>query len=221
MSPIFLSDDGYTLTEYRASMAAKGYDVSDTTTLDVAINEARRRLVRDHRWSWLQLISSPVAATVGDPEVSLDTLSDILWLDSVRLTYGSTDPIELAYLGPQEFRTQETRSPADGVPCNWTATAGSVRLYPTPDLAYALEVDYASSLADLAAGSDVDDIPRALADLVVWAAIPDVAFRQREPWAMQYAQNEYTARLALAVGQDNIRQRQSSQQVRSGYWGRG
>jgi len=215
--PIIVPGTGYTLTEYRASLASKGYNHLDEATLDPAINEARRRVFRERRWGWMQAISTPAVVTIGSPEVSLTAIPDLLWLDAVRLE-GTSGLLNLSYLPPQEFRDIETLDPGrTGVPTYWTVAGSSVRLTPWPSLAYALTIDFSTMPDDLVADDDVDDMPRIYGDLVVWAAIVHLAFRQREAWAMQYAEDQYQTLLRAARAQDQTEQRQTSQQVKR-YW---
>jgi hypothetical protein len=216
MSPIIVPGNGYTLAEYRSSVQGKGYDSLSTPVIDRAINEGRYRILRDHRWSWVESTASPFVADAGEAIVDLTSIPDLLYLDAVRLE-GGTEVYDLDYVAPQNFRSDETDYSSTGIPRRWTVAGGAIRLDPVPASAYALTVDFSTMPPDLLDESDTDVVPRVYADLVAWAACLALGFRQREAWAMDYADRQYRAALRSAVHQDRLAQRQTSEQVRP-YW---
>lgn len=205
------------IAEYRTLVQAKGYDGSSTTVLDPAINAARRRLAKDRRWTWLQDISTSLSTTASDPEVSLATVTDLLHVTAVRLLRG-TEEIPLGFMPTQELRDEQAYWPQIGEPEAWTRRGGDLLFYPTPDQVYTVTLEYITTLADIS-GSDEDIIPEHLQDCVAWAAVADLAFRQRDWNAARFAETQYQQLRLTAAGQDALEQRQTSRQVRSGYWG--
>jgi hypothetical protein len=216
MSPIIIPGNGYTLAEYRSSVQGKGYDSLSVPVIDRAVNEGRYRVLRDHRWSWLESIASPLVAEAGSEVIDLTSIPDLLYLDAVRLE-GGTEVYNLDYVAPQDFRSDATRYRSSGIPRRWTVAGAGIRLDPTPASEYAITVDFSVMPPDLVDATDTDVVPRVYADLIAWAACLALGFRQREAWAMDYADRQYRAALRSAIHQDRLAQRQTSEQVRP-YW---
>ena len=219
MSPIFfeLGGPGPTLADYRRLVRLRGYDGATDAQIDDAVNEGRRRLVRDHRWSFLETTTALLSTTANDPEVDLSSLQNTAHIDAVRPALAGVEsnlmPVEY-----QVLRFRQVDLPMTGLPEMWSRRAGTLLLYPTPDQVYTLNLDTVVKPTALTAGED-PLIPDGLQELVVWAACTTLAFRQRDAWAAPTAENNYLAALRMAVSQDNVRQRQQSDQVRTGYWG--
>ncbi len=209
-----------TLLQYKTAVAAAGYDASDAVTLLDAINEARRSIVSERRWKWLETVGSTTLVLAYDtPSEALNGIVDLLYVDAVRIQFGTEYP-ELEWKPVQELRDLEHDDRTPGVPQYWTEAAGQIRVWPSPDKAYTLVLDYVKAGNDLVADADPDeDIPVLFKALVKWKAVAAIAFRQREAWAVDYAERQYQAELRRLVGQEAITQRQTSHQVKSGYWG--
>ena len=207
-----------TLIDYRRLVRLRGYDGATDAQVDDAVNEGRRRLARDHRWSFLESVSTSLTTTANNPLVALTSITDLQWLDAVRVSFGGVES-NLQPVQYQVIRFRQAECPAVELPQMWARRgAGPVALYPTPDKAYTLNVEYVAQPAQLISGTD-PIFPDSHQDLVAWAAVTTLAFRQRDAWAAPTAENNYLAGLRMAVSQDNVRQRQQSTQVRKGYWG--
>lgn len=206
------------LADYRAAVRNLGYDGATDPQLDLAINQARRRVFQDHRWSFLQTTNTALVTVAGEVAVSLAPLTSLLHLESIRLLDG-TDPLPLQPMPLQELRDLATDYPDDtGPPRYWARRGGSVLLFPKPDRVYNLDVEHVTYPDDLAAATD-DVIPDANQDLVTWAAVVPLAFRQRDAQASTAADAFYSRTLLPRhVAQDTTEHRQASRQVRSGYW---
>lgn len=207
-----------TLADYLRLVRLRGYDgMSDTQLTDV-VNEARRRLVKDHRWQFLQSVNTALVTAPNVASVDLTPIADLAYIEAVRAGSGGVE-IASQYQSYQEFRSLQVDAPNFGAPYVWTRRGlTTLLLYPTPDAVYTLSIDYYAKITALSTGQ-TDTIPDTLQDLVVWAAISTLVFRQRDYWDGGVAENQYQTLLRQAAGQENIQQRQSSQQVRSGYWG--
>lgn len=206
-----------TLLQYKTAVRAAGYDGSDDTALLDAINEARRSIVDERRWKWMEAVGNTALVLAYDtPSVALNVV-DLLYVDAVRIQFGTERPL-LTWLPLQELREKEHDDRTPGVPRYWTQAAGQLRVYPSPDKAYTISLDYMKTITDLAVDADVDGyLPVSFKGLVKWKAAALMAFRQRDGLGMQSAEAAYQAELTRKAGQDSIDQRQHSQQVKS-YW---
>lgn len=203
------------LADYSRLLELKGYDGGTPEQLSDAVNEGRRRLVQDRRWSFLDSTDATLVTVPNEATVALAGIADLAHVDAVRPADVNGEDFETRFVSWQELRQKQSRCPLVGLPEYWSRRAGQIGLYPTPDRAYTLTVEYVAAIADL-----VDDdplFPDAMKDLVVWAAVPTLAFRQRDSWAMSAAEGKYASLFRTAASQDAIQQRQSSQQVRSVY----
>lgn len=210
-----------TLATYHASLLLKGYDAVASATIDGAIQEARRRVFLARRWSWLEASSTSLATVAGTATVSLAAITDLAHIDAVRLSDAGT-PLKIDWKPWQEIRDLQDR-------CGTTAWTGSCTRYwsrrgtnlvffPTPARVYTVTVEYAKAAADLT-GATVDAIPDKNQDLVIWAACVPLAFRQRQLGESSAADQFFTkVLLPQAAGQDAVEQRQTSEQIKQGYW---
>ncbi len=204
------------LADYRASVRALGYDGLTDAQVDVAIQQARRRVFQDRRWSFLEAGNTSLSTANGVATVSLAAITDLAHLDSVRHTTAQRDP--LAWRPYQILRDLRQNHPDDsGPPEYWTRYNGALLLWPTPDAAYALDIAYIKYPGDLVAATN-DTVPDRYRDLVTWGAVIPLAFRQREFQAASSAENVYDQLLAQYFALDATEQRQTSRQVISGYW---
>lgn len=211
-----------TLDTYVASVDLRGYPALATATKQAAVQEARRRIFLDRRWSWLEASNATLATTVGDTDVSLATITDLAHIDAVRLSDAS-GPIPVDYRSRTIIRDLQDRYGSDAIFANvpqfWTRVENKLVFWPTPAQVYTLTVEYAKAPGDLAAAPAVDIIPDKNQDLVVWAAVVPIAYRQRD-FNASTAADQYYSKVLLPqhAGQDAVEQRQTSEQVRTGYW---
>lgn len=203
-----------TLAEYRTGVQLLGYDAVSATLVDAAIQQARRLIFQDHRWSFLEAGNTSLNTSANVSTVSLTAITDLAHLESVRLL---TEREPLDWLPYQDLRDLRKADPdATGVPRVWARRKGTLIFYPTPDAAYALDVDYLKDPGDLAGGEDI--VPDRFQDMVTWKAVPPLAFRQREHQTAAAAENMYGTLLRRYASQDATEQRQTSRQVRCEYW---
>lgn len=207
---------------YRASVKLKGYDSIDDAIVDAAVQEARRRVFLDRRWSWLEASSAALSTVVGTSTVSLAAITDLAHIDAVRLSNAS-GPVPLEWRPRSIIRDLQDRYGTaltfNGCPQFWTRIENKLVFWPTPQQVYTITVEYAKAAADLAASPAVDAIPDKNQDLVVYAACVPLAFRQRDFNASSAADQFYTkVLLPQHAGQDAVEQTQTSEQIRTGYW---
>lgn len=200
----------------QTSIQAKGYESDSATAQAEAIKSVWRRVTGLRRWKHLEA-SGTATATVGNEVVSLAGIADIGPVDAVRAAFGS-DTYALEFEPAPRLRDwiRELAATDTGAPDRWSKFAGSLLLYPRPNRAYVLTVDYIK-LPTYAAGAIV--FPDVYQDVLVWGAITEMAFRQREYTAASYAQGQYEQRLTEMIREDGLDQRQSTLEVgRSDFW---
>lgn len=205
-----------TLTQYTTNLTAKGYDsVTTAVPVTVAINAARREIVSQRPWSFLEIEVASLATVVGNPSVSLAALTDFAHPDSVRLSFG-TDQYPIDFLDPQEFKDQQQSDGTvyNSIPRYWTYFAGALQFTPRPDKVYVVTFDYLKLAADLAAGGDVCIIPSLYQDVVGWWAAKHLAFRGRDQAGLTMAESQAQGGLQRMVRADKLRERQTDSRVR-------
>lgn len=203
-----------TLAEYKAGVQAKGYGTDTAAAQVIAINSVRRDLFSLRRWRFLEKTTT-VLATIGNPTVSLAAITDLGQVDAVRAEIG-TEYDQLDYKTPLELRERSHLDRTVAIPRFWTAFAGGIQLYPWPQSAYTLTVDYIVAPVDLAADGDVDVIPRAFMDVVIWGAVLEFAYRERDIYNHSVAEAQFDRRLKDMIATDSLTQRQTAQRV--GHW---
>lgn len=208
-----------TLAEIIASIQAKGFGTDTAAEQKIAVNSVYRRIHGMRRWPYLERSSTALTTTIGQETVSLVTLPNLMWVDAVRLRLG-TEAFEVDYLQPQELRRESVLDADAGMPRYWTEAAGEIHLWPTPEAAYTIELDYTTTPADLAADADVPVFDSTYHDLLVWGAVVELGFRQRDANLMAMAKGEFNDRMVEMVRSYSLRQRQTSQQVEHSDWWR-
>jgi hypothetical protein len=176
--------------------------------------------MQDRRWTFLKESNIALDTVTNVATVSLAAITDLLHLESVRVRDAFGEPLPVDWKPLQQLKDMQDRVGVTdtGPPAFWSRDNGALVFWPTPDGPYSLVVDYVAYPGDLAAATD-DVIPDALRDLVVWAAVVPLAFRQRDSQSSAGADAHYSKTLLpRAASQDATEQRQTSRQVRAGYW---
>lgn len=205
-----------TMADYRAGVRARGYDGQSDATLNELIRDARNDILDKRRWSYTLAQNLALATVAGVDTVSLAPITDLVAIDAIRYRSGTTqydlDPVDLQVLRDRQTNDATT---ARGLPSIWARIGASVVFYPTPQAVYVLAIDYVRG-GELPEDTE-DYIPDVDRELVVWSAVMNLAFRQREAWAMQYADQRCTALLRSALDRDQKTARSDSDQVQP-YW---
>lgn len=205
------------LGQLRTAIQAKGYATDTAAQQTEAINSVYRELTGMRRWSWLEAQSTGKTTTAGQSYVTTTNLSGELpnfgVVDAIRLSYGD-DNYNLDYLPVQELRDLLHIDEATGVPQYWTYAKGQFTFYPIPDKAYTVVIDYIKDPDDLSADGDVPILPITHHDILVWGAIKELAFRQRDWNGFNAANGEFETRLQRLQKSEGIRQRQRPGHVR-------
>lgn len=152
--------------------------------------------------------------TAGTAAYDVDAvMTDFLVINAVRIEFGTNYP-EISYLPEQEFRDLQHEDRQRGVPLYWTLIDDDVNFWPTPDANYVITFDYTKDPPDLAADGDTPLLPATFHDILVWGAIKELAYRERNWSARAVALEEYNARMSDMMHAFGVKQRQTSTQVK-------
>lgn len=201
------------LADLRTAIQHRGYaqDTEDAQT--ELVNAEYRRLIGTRRWWWLEVAAdTSLTCTVGTEAYSLASITDFLHIDAVRLEDG-TNRFTLAYASPQAFRDVAHELRDNAPPVFWTRINSDLYLWPRPDKEYVISVDYVKNPPNLSDDADTPVLPAAYHDLLVWGAVRQLTFRERDKEAYSLANGEYQSLLADMKHQDGLAQRQSSSEV--------
>lgn len=196
-----------TEADLQASIQAKGYGTDSATAQAVAIKSAWRRVLGMRHWPFLEA-SQALTATTGSETVSLAAITDLARVEAVRLTFGTEGYGKLDFVERGRLRNWLGDDRDQGAPTCWTTHAGALLLYPRPERAYTVTVDYKKRPAYSAAAID---FPEEYQDVLVWGAVSELTFRQRE--LNGYAEQQFQDRLREMIGDYFIEQRQGTREV--------
>lgn len=204
----------------RSAIQARGYGTD--TAPDVqnhVLNSVYRRVIGMRRWPFLEVDgSTALECVIGQRAYDLTDIPDLLHVDAVRAELG-TEYIELKHKGQQDFRTLEHSWRDHGQPEFWTRIGNRLLIWRRPDAAYTLVVDYVKDPPDLASDEDQTALPAAYQDVLVWGAIAELCFRERDAEGFAMAKGEYGTRIIDMMNEYGVRQRQNSSHVKqSGTW---
>lgn len=191
----------------QTAIQAKGYGTDSATAQVEAIKSAWRRVLGLRRWPFLEAAAT-TTATVGSETVSLAAITDLARVEAIRLTIGTEGYGDLRFVERGQLRNWLTSDLDQATPYAWTLHAGAVLLYPRPERAYTVTVDYKKrptyNAADILFPEDYQDV-------LVWAAISELTFRQRE--LNGYAEAQFKDRLGEMIVDYGLEQRQGSREV--------
>lgn len=191
----------------QAAIQAKGYGTDSATAQVEAIKSAWRRVLGLRRWPFLEATAT-TTATVGSETVSLAAITDLARVEAVRLTIGTEGYGDLTFVERGRLRNWLASDRDQATPDAWTFHAGAVLLYPRPERAYTVTIDYKKRPAYN--GSDIV-FPEGYEDVLVWGAITELSFRQRE--LNGYADAQFKDRLSEMIDDYGLEQRQGSREV--------
>lgn len=179
-----------TLADLKGEVLAHGFSEADYgPRIDVWLNEGLSRVARRVRIPQLEAAMS-VATVAGTAEFALP--ANLIRVRTLRIP-ADADPLEQLDLEQLDHLTAER-----GRPRSFALAGQNVRLYPTPDRAYALELRYWADPATLAAAGDVPAIPDDYADLLVTYALWKGYRMEDDFQAAAFYRQEFTDELAAA-----------------------
>lgn len=203
----------------RTALQARGYETDTAAAQTEALNSVARRIYGDRRWDFLE-VTDDVALTVGDETPDLSSITDIHSIDAVRIEFGS-DRWSLEFIDADTIRERLHEDRDNGAPEFWSRHGRQLYIYPRPDKAYTLTLDYIKEPAPLVNDGDEPAIPDTYHDVLVVGAARDIAYRERDWSAHQAMSADFAARYAAMVQAHGVRQRQNTTHVkRSDFWDR-
>lgn len=206
------------LGELRTAIQQKGYGTDTATAQTGLINSIYRRIGGEHRWPWLEAQNTSITTTAGDPDYSLAAITDLAHIDAVRVHRGTEYP-QLSYIAPQDLRDMEHVDRDNGTPRFWTYVNAQLRLWPAPDAAYTVTIDYLKRPTVLSADGDTPIFDSTYHDVLVWGAVAELAFRERDWSAKNFADAEFNLRYNEMKRSYGLKQRQNATHVkRSSFW---
>lgn len=198
-------------------LRSKGYDTDVDTAITDAINAAYRQVIGQRRWGFLEKTDSSLTTTAGTNSVSITGITGLGRIDAIRLKDG-TIPMDLDWKSQQEIRDYQLCDDQPDEPQYWSQRGDTVLLWPTPDKAYTLVIDYISR-TKLINDTDILQIPDEHIDVVGWGAVAELAYRQRDWQAVGYANSRFERELGRLLADEGIEQRQGGREVlRSSFW---
>ncbi len=211
------------LAQIQTAVQNRGYSTDTSAAQIDIINSVYRELRSERQWWWLEKQDTSLLTTIGVGTVSHSTIADFLHPTAVRIQL-PTNPYpqgvyDLTYMPPQEMRSNEHLWRDQGIPEYWSEQAGVFHFWPIPDQVYTVVVDYIRDPGDLVLTTDVPVFPAVYHDVLVWGAVAELTFRERDVFNNRTAMEVYQAKLEKMRKADSIRQRQSSRYVtRSGMY---
>jgi hypothetical protein len=205
-----------TETGISTAVQAEGYGgAADLAATPTILQGVWRRVLALRRWPFLEATQN-LTAVVGSETVSTTPITDFSQIDAVRLSFGS-EGYDPDFVPAQRIRALLTQNAqATGTPVYWSEYQGSILLYPRPERAYAVTVDYTrrptyDPLAIV--------FPDQHQDVLVWGVIVRKAYRQRDWQGMQFAQEQYREHLEEMKITFGLEQRGGTLEVgHSGVW---
>lgn len=213
------------LGQLRTAIQARGYGTDTVTHQNQLINSVYRRVSAMHQWPWLE-VTKTFSTTPGTDTYTFSglTVTDFVHAQSLRI-YDSVTGEALGsqlYLRPQDFYDiQREAVTASGTPEAWTVdnANGQIVLWPIPDVAYSVEFHYVKRPPELSADGDTPLMDSEYHDVLVWGAVKDLAYRERDTSGYSIANSEYLMALKEMERAYGVKNRQNSSQVRrSGHW---
>lgn len=91
-------------------------------------------------------------------------------MDKVSRVLDTTNAVELQYCTPEEFNDFSLTTTEENKPAYWTVFGDQLKLYPTPDAAYTLQIEYKAALSDLTDASQSPTLPDRWSEIIVLGA---------------------------------------------------
>ena len=201
------------LANLRSDLQLKGYGTDTAEAQTSMLNSVYRKIIRMRRWWFLEVADDQsLTCVAGQQQYNLNSIADLLHVDRVRLQSGD-DYLFPRYLPHKQFFEEAHEDPSQGAPIYWTWVNKTLYLHPLPDTNYAIELDYVKDPPDLSGDDDEPVLPAAYQDLLVWGAIREITFRERDTEGWSIANTEFVEGLREMTHQDGLVHRADSDEV--------
>lgn len=210
----------FTLANLKSAVQAHGYGADTTAQQTTFAQTALRRLYGQRRWRFLRKTNSTLTIAASASTVSLATITDRQTgkLEAVRLLpVVAGDTLTLEELPWEELRELDAADITTGRPQYYARQDDStIQVWPRSDAAYTVQVDYISLPTLPAADGDTITWPDEYQDVLVWAIIRALAYRQRDWFSTPSADAEYAQRLDEMVQAQSLNG--SNSPARMSHW---
>lgn len=180
---------GRTLSALRTAVQARGYTSDSAAQQNELINAAIRAINTAKDWYWVTVRAS-TAITASSTVVDVPATFARVKQGSVSLTVGS-ETLPLEYKDPQEFQRLTARPNTGGAAQHYSVWGNQLYFWPAPTAAGTLTYLYIAEQPTLTLDTDTTTIPTRYNDVIVWAVISDIAYRERDINAHDRAQGMY------------------------------
>lgn len=211
----------FTLANLKSAVQAHGYGTDTTSQQTTFAQSALRRLYGMRRWRFLRKTDSSLTIATAASTVSLASITDRQTgkLEAVRLvpSIPGGDVLTLEELPWEELRELDAGDSATGFPRYYARQdANTIQVWPRSDANYTVQIDYISLPTVPAADGDTIVWPDEYQDVLVWAIIRALAYRQRDWFSTPSADAEYAQRLDEMVQAQSLNG--SNSPARMGHW---
>ena len=155
-----------TYTEVKTSIANYLNRDDLTSTIPDFISLAEKRLDRELRVR-VNMVRAQTTTTASTSFYDLP--SDLIELRNITYETSGSNSYALSYLSP-ESGSREYGSFASGFPRAYTNLGKDIKLYPTPDAAYTLGINYFKKLVPLSDSVTTNDILDSFPDLYLFGS---------------------------------------------------
>lgn len=213
-----------TLAQLRASLEGLGFGTDLATVQNGWLNDEYRELAAMRRWKWLEARTT-TTTVAGTSAYTLSPTPTIRNLDRVLLAGADGTDYRLDWK-PTNWvvrKLHEYPQISDhNIPQYWTWFNGQILLYPIPDAAYTLQVDYTANVTPMASDTDTPALmPEAYDGLLVWGAAERAAARQNNWLTRDYFAGKRQQLLNQMEAEYSKEQTQNADEVEwTGFWDR-
>lgn len=181
---------------------AAGFDAqtASETVQDTLLSAVMMELSQEQEWSWLRAENDSLNLTVGSADLSVAAVTDLAYpielrirRDSLSLGYETLDRVDASAIKRELNLAPST---ARGVPRWWTWADGGIIVWPAPDQAYDVELDYIKDVESTALDDDAEvaaQFDRRFDTLLAWGCVRWLAVRKRDAALYQVANAEWEA----------------------------
>lgn len=178
-----------TRADIKTLLQAAGYATDTDTAQNAAIDAAFREVAGSRNWGWLQATATPTLTVGSNVLTALPT--DLAMPTEVRIEFG-TDFIEpLKFLDYDELNDKIHKYRENDVPVQWSWYNNTIYIWPRPDKAYTVTLDYYSIPVGPTGDSWVPPFDSDFHQILAWGALRWLSFRERDWWAHMTADQEY------------------------------
>lgn len=210
----------FTLANLKTAVQSHGYGTDTTAQQTEFARGALRRLYGMRRWRFLHKTNSTVTIAAGASTASLAAITDRQAgkIEGVRLAPATGDVLELEEVPWEELRKLDAADQTTGYPLYYARFDNdTLQFWPRANQSYTVALDYISLPALPSADGDTVVWPDEHQDVLVWAIVRALGFRQRDWFSVPTADGEYQQRLDEMEQAEALNGSQSP--ARMGHWG--